>query len=201
MKIINSNIILNISEGNLIKLNLGAGKDKVQEYYNVDLIELPGTDIVADLNNTLDQIPNSSVEAIYSRGCFEHIKKFTSLITELHRICVPGALIKTIVPHFSNPYYYSDPTHVQQFGLYTMHYFMDEKVQIRRKVPSYYTSARFELKSIKILFYRETLFDKLFDTIFGKIININIHTQDIYERRFCYFFPASQIVYEIKVIK
>jgi hypothetical protein len=33
-----------------------------------------------------------------------------------------GELIEIIVPHFSNPHYYSDPTHVRFFGLYTMSY-------------------------------------------------------------------------------
>lgn len=201
MKIINLKINDAISNKHLIKLNLGAGNDSVDGYYNVDLIELPGTDIMADLNKPLEILPDNSVESIVSRGSFEHIRNFVGLMVEIHRICVNNADIKTVVPHFSNPYYYSDPTHVQPFGLYTMHYFMDESLQRGRKVPSYYTSVRFKVEKIHIQFYREKLIDKFLEPIVSRLVNINIHTQDIYERRFCYLYPAWQIKYDMKVCK
>jgi hypothetical protein len=48
------------------------------------------------------------------------------LIEELGRVMAPGAALTIIVPHFSNPFYYSDPTHRTPFGLYTMAYFCDQ---------------------------------------------------------------------------
>ncbi|CAN6134411.1 Methyltransferase type 11 [Methylophilaceae bacterium] len=201
MKIINKKINEAISLNHGLMLNLGAGNDKVEGYYNVDFIDLPGTDLIADLNKPLEQLPDNSVDAIVSRGSFEHIKNFMGLMVELHRVCKNNADINTIVPHFSNPYYYSDPTHVQPFGLYTMHYFMDESIQFGRKVPDYYTKARYKVEKITIMFYREKLIDKILEPILSRIVNLNIHTQDIYERRFCYLYPAWQIKYEMKVCK
>lgn len=201
MKIINSKINDDISNNKTIKLNLGSGNDKVQGFYNVDFINLPGTDLIADLNEPLDLLPDHSVDAIISRGSFEHIKNFMGLMIEIHRVCKNDALMTTVVPHFSNPYYYSDPTHIQPFGLYTMHYFMDESMQFGRKVPCYYTSARFRIEKITIQFYREKFLDKLLEPIVSWLVNINIHTQDLYERRFCYLYPAWQIKYDLKVCK
>lgn len=201
MKILNKDIKKAIDLGHGISLNLGAGKAKIEGYYNVDIVALHSTDIIADLNYPLEQLPDNSVDAIYSRASFEHIKNFMGLMEEIHRICKSNADIKIVVPHFSNPYYYSDPTHVQPFGLYTMHYFMDEDLQPGRKVPSYYTSARFNLVGIRVQFYRETLLDKFLEPIISRLVNINIHTQDIYERRFSYMYPAWQIIYQLCVKK
>lgn len=201
MKIINLKINDAISNKQPIKLNLGAGNDKVEGYYSVDLINLPGTDITADLNDPLELLPDNSVDAITSRGSFEHIKNFVGLMVEIHRVCIHNADIKAVVPHFSNPYYYSDPTHVQPFGLYTMHYFIDESMQYGRKVPCYYTSIRYKVEKITIQFYREKLIDKILEPIVSRLVNINIYTQDIYERRFCYLYPAWQIIFKMKVCK
>ena len=69
---------------------------------------------------------------IYSRHPLEHVRNFLPLMAELHRVTRPGGRIEIIVPHFSNPYGYSDPTHVRHFGLYTFFYFADEEDQPRR---------------------------------------------------------------------
>lgn len=195
MKIVNPNVNKVIEQEGTLKLNLGSGLSKVDNFFNLDVVELPGVDIVANLNEPFNLLPDNSVDAIYSRASFEHVKNLMGLMNEVHRICKPNAEICIIVPHFSNPYYYSDPTHAQPFGLYTMHYFMDESVQPGRKVPSFYTKTRFNLKSIKIQFYREKLIDKLLEPIVSRLTNISIDTQDVYERRFCYLYPAWQITY------
>lgn len=201
MKIFNADIKNAIDQRQGISLNFGAGRTTLPGYYSVDIVELPGIDIVADFNQPLDELPDNSVDAVHSRASFEHVKNFMGLMEEIHRICKPNADIKIIVPHFSNPYYYSDPTHVQPFGLYTMHYFMDEDMQPGRKVPSFYTSARFDLVSIRLQFYREKLVDKFIEPIISRLVNISINTQDIYERRFCYLYPAWQVIYQLHVKK
>ena len=58
--------------------------------------------------------------------------------------------VEVVVPHFSNPYGYSDPTHVRFFGLYTFYYFADEADQPRRKVPAFYLPERFAVESVNI---------------------------------------------------
>ena len=197
MQIVIKKIQSIIDGGGTVKLNLGAGNTRIPDFLSVDLVDLPGVDIVADLNKPLDLIPDSSVSAIFSQHSFEHLENFMGLMNELHRICAADAEIIIIVPHFSYPFYYSDPTHKQHFGLYTMHYFMDEIDQPVRKVPSFYTKARFDLVGIKIEFIREKIIDKLIEPIVSRIVNMGYKTQDIYERRFCYVYPAWQIRYTL----
>lgn len=51
------------------------------------------------------------------------------------RVLVNKGVIYICAPHFSNPYFYSDPTHKNFFGLYTMSYFCNSKFM--RKLPKY----------------------------------------------------------------
>ncbi len=200
MRILNPQLQRDLEQGSPIKLHLGAGKTHREGHYSVDLVELSGVDVVADLNAPLDLLPDHSVSAIYTRHTLEHIANFMGLMSELNRICRPDAEIEIIVPHFSNPYFYSDPTHVRPFGLYTMHYFMDEAKQPGRKVPAFYTSTRFILKSTRIDFYRTSLLDRMVVPILRTLVNMNFATQEIYERRFCWVWPAWQIQYKLRAL-
>lgn len=196
MRILNKNVLKDIKNKIPIKLHLGAGEKRLDGYYNVDFVDLPGIDIIADLNKPFDLIPANSVNEIYSRHTLEHVENFFGLIGEIHRVCQEGAKITIIVPHFSNPYYYSDPTHVRTFGLYTFNYFIDYQNQPEvRKVPSFYSDFRFKLKEVKIDFYRRSYLERLLVPLISKIVNSSFRIQNYYERRWSWMLPAWQITY------
>jgi len=201
MKILNKKILNDLKEGKALSLNLGSGYENHEDFYNLDLHEELGVDIVADLNFPLDLIPENSVCNIYSNQTFEHIEKLFDLLSEIHRMSINGGKCEIIVPHFSNPYYYSDPTHVRQFGLFSMHYFTSETYQWRRKVPSYYSDTKFILKDAKIIFYKDTLMDHLFANVLSPIVNSNRAFQHIFEKRFCWFYPPASIKFILEVSK
>ena len=119
MKIINPEVQACLEKGIPLKLELGSGGNKMDGFFSVDLLPIPGVDIVANLNEALDLIPDDSVSEIYSRHTFEHVEEFLSLLSEINRICSHDAKLKIIVPHFSNPYAFSDPTHGRFFGLFS----------------------------------------------------------------------------------
>src|SRR5262249_45053991 len=137
MKIHNEAVNADLRAGKGLRLNLGSGQTSLPGFYNVDQFGLPGVDIQADLNEPLSALPDNCVDEVYCRHGIEHISRFLELLAELHRVSRPDARIEIIVPHFSNPYGYSDPTHVRFFGLYSFYYFCDEADQPRRKVPSF----------------------------------------------------------------
>ncbi len=201
MRIINDSVVTNLRNNIPIKLHLGAGETQHEGFYNLDIEELPGIDIVADLNENLSLIPDKSVSDIYSRHVFEHISNLIGLMSEIHRISAPDAKITIIVPHFSNPNYYSDPTHVRFFGLYSMHYFQNREDQIGRSLPSFYCTTRFKILDLKFNFYRTSLFDRLTVPIFKALVNLNFTTQAFYERRLSWIFPAWEIRYTITPIQ
>jgi hypothetical protein len=150
MRIINPKVRQAIESGEGLRLNLGSGRRRREGFFGIDHVGLPTTDILANLNEPLTELPDRSVAEIYTRHTLEHVRELLPLMAELHRVCRPDARIEIIVPHFSNPYFYSDPTHVRHFGLYTFFYFADEEDQPRRKVPCFYTAQRFRVESVQI---------------------------------------------------
>lgn len=202
MKIINPQVTRDIEQGVPLKLNLGGGQSQHKDYYTIDIVEMEEVDIVADLNNPLNLIPDNSVVRIYSRHAFEHITNFMELMSEIYRITKKGGEIEIAVPHFSNPFGYSDPTHVRFFGLYSMYYFVNPENQpFKRKIPAYYSQTRFKVNDVKIQFYRLNFFDRIYTPILSGIINKNIKWQNFYERRLCRLFHAWQIKYKMQVDK
>jgi ubiquinone/menaquinone biosynthesis C-methylase UbiE len=163
---------------------------------------MPGVDIVADLNEPLALLPDNCAQCVFSSHTLEHVSNLLLLLSEIHRITRPGGHIEIIVPHFSNPYHYSDPTHVRFFGLYTMNYFVEtDKQPHARKVPAFYTDTRFELESVKIAFYRFNLLDRLLVPFLRYLVNCSPRAQEIYEFRFSRWFPAAEIHYRMRTAK
>ena len=196
MKFLNDQIGRDLENRKPVKLDLGCGQTPRKGCFSVDHIEMEGVDVVADLNEPLVLLPDNCCDYIYSRHAFEHIDKFLPLMREIHRIIQPGGVVEIVVPHFSNVYGYSDPTHVRFFGLYSMYYFVSSEFQPKiRQVPAFYTDKHFKVKKITIEFYKYSIFDKVFRKIFSILVNSNLSMQNFYERRLCRFFHASQIRY------
>ncbi len=163
---------------------------------------MDGIDIVADLNEPLSLLPDNCVEHVFSSHTLEHVDNLLLLLSEIYRITRPGGLIEIIVPHFSNPYHYSDPTHVRFFGLYTMSYFVDtDKQPHSRKVPAFYSRTRFEIESVMIAFDRFNILDRLIVPFVRYFVNLSPRTQECYEFRLSRLFPAAEIRYRMRAAK
>ncbi len=201
MKIVNPVVQAEIEAGRPVRLNFGCGPRPRESYYGLDWLELPGVDVVADLNRPLSLLPDNSVEAIYTHHTFEHIVNFMELLQEIHRVMIPGGRIEVVVPHFSNPYGFSDPTHVRFFGLYTFYYFCEAENQPRRKVPSFYIPQRFIVESLNITLMPTLIMCKPVRRLMTKILNSSMGLLDWYERSWCRHFPADSIRYILRVKK
>lgn len=201
MRILSPQAAQDIEAGRSLRLDLGCGHSPRPGYYGVDLLPLEEVAIQADLNEPLDLLPDNSVAEIYSYHCLEHVERLLPLMRELYRVLQPGARAEVYVPHFSNPYYYSDPTHVRPFGLYTLNYFCDQHDQQPRTVPSFYTDVRFRVDELVIHLLDRRLVDKLLTPFLSRIINRSFAWQDRYERRLCRLAPASQIRFVFSPVK
>ena len=122
--------------GDAVIIELGCGHKKKEGRIGIDAVDLPMVDIVTDLEKGLGFLPDDSVDQIHSRSLLEHIENFENLVGEIVRILKKDGTAHIFVPHFSNPYYYSDYTHKRFFGLYSFYYFADHKDQPKRKVPN-----------------------------------------------------------------
>lgn len=201
MRIVNPKVQEDLAAGRTIRLNLGVGQRSRPTYYGLDLIELPGVDVVADLNEPLSELPNNSVEAIYTNHTFEHIVNFLPLLQEIHRVVIPNGTIDVVVPHFSSPYGYSDPTHVRFFGMYSFYYFSDPVDLPRKTPPAFYIPERFKIDSVKITMMPTMIMCKPIRRLTTKIVNSSLGMLDWYERSWCRLFPADSIAYSLRVQK
>jgi Methyltransferase domain len=202
MRLLNPQVARDLEAGKALRLDIGSGPRPRPGFYALDQLELDGIDIVADLNQPLDLLPDNCAEHVYSSHTLEHVERLLPLLAEIHRISRPRATIEFIVPHFSNPYFYSDPTHVRSFGLYTMNYFVDAEQQPAVwRVPTFYSSTRFEMEQVKLSFYRFNLWDRLFVPILRGFVNRSARTQNFYELRLCWLFPAAEIRFRLRACK
>jgi predicted SAM-dependent methyltransferase len=139
-----------IKSGNRIALDLGCGPSKKEGYIGIDKLMLPGVDYLADLEKDLSFLPDNSVDEIYSSNFLEHIDDLEQFMKECHRIIKPGGIMNIFVPHFSNPWFFSDYTHKRFFGLYTFLYFSDKNHKYKRMIPEFYTDFKFNIIEQKL---------------------------------------------------
>ena len=164
----------------------------------IDLVDLPHVDIVANLEEGLSFLPDASVDKLYARSLFEHINNFDRLLSEVIRVLKNDGVCHLMVPHFANPYHYSDPTHVRFFGLYSFFYYSHEKRHFRRQVPTFYTESRLEIISLKLKFRSPFKGRKWWKRLHEKLFNLTPWMQEFYEENLCYLFPCYGITIEFR---
>jgi len=176
-----------------VTVELGAGRKPTPDRINIDRVDLPGVDIVADLEEGLAFLPDRSVDEIHCRSVLEHIENFEGVMAEIVRVLKNSGTAHIFVPHFSNPYYYSDYTHRRFFGLYTFYYFVPSERQLSRKVPDFYTDIRIEILSQRLVFRSSFRLLKPLKKLIGWLLNRHACVQQYYEENWCYLFPCHGI--------
>jgi len=190
---VNTDIDSLIKSGKSLIVELGCGPKKKEGRIGVDKVDLPNVDIVADLENGLPFFPDNSVDEVHCRSVFEHIENFENLMKEIVRVLKDNGKAHVSVPHFSNPYYYSDYTHRRFFGLYTFYYFVNAERQLKRKVPNFYTDIRINIISQRLIFKSPFWFSRRIKKLLGFVFNCHRSMQEFYEGHLCYIFPCHGI--------
>ena len=83
-----------------MKVNLGCGKDIKKGYINIDFENLPGVDIIHDLNKNIP-LDDNTVDELYTSHFLEHIDNLYNIMDEIHRVCKHGSKVIIKVPHFT----------------------------------------------------------------------------------------------------
>jgi SAM-dependent methyltransferase len=187
-----------LSSNEPVAVELGCGNTKMEGRIGIDRLDTPSVDIVADIELGLPFLPDNSVDAIHSHSFFEHVDRFQNLVREVVRVLKPNGKCHLFVPHFSNPYYYSDFTHKRFFGLYTFHYFAKEEEQLKRTVPSFYSDIRIKNLNQKLVFASPFRGRHLFKKAFGLLVNSSSHSQEFYEENLCYIVPCYGITIDFE---
>lgn len=170
------------------KLNLGCGKVILDDYVNLDIVNLPGVDIVHDLNIYPLPFDDDTFDEIYCDNVLEHLDTKNKVLEELWRIGKKDSKIIIKVPIFPSHLAFTDPTHKQFFTYYTFDYF-EGKHSL-----SYYTLARFDIVKKKIIFWR-------FKKWMNYIVNLSTFFQRFYYNNFAGLIKPDMLYIELKVIK
>jgi len=191
------NILTQIASVSYVELELGCGNRKRnRQAIGIDMLDYPDVDIVGDVYEVLSALPNHSVDAVYSYHFVEHVTDVSKLLSELARVIKPNGYLKFVAPHFSNPYFYSDPTHRKFFGLYTFCYFANNS-PFARQVPIYDYKTEFRIIKVDLIFKSARPFIGRYGIkwLIGKFFNSCTYLKELYEENFCYLLPCYEVRY------
>ena len=184
-------------------IELGCGPNPPSGVIGVDALPLPGVSVVADLEAGLPFLADDSVDEVRSRHLLEHVDDLVGLLREIHRVLRPGGVHRCVVPHFSNPYYFSDPTHERFFGLYTFDY-MSQDVgveSIRRPLPKFYFDFEFKIIERRLVFSSHWGIHSRMGMAATKVFNRTTAAQEFYERHLCWTFPCQELHFAMTPVK
>ena len=182
-----------------LRLELGCGRAKRHPgAVGVDLLDDPAVDVVGDALEVLRSLPDGSVSEIYSEHFMEHLDDPLTLLREGARVLESGGCFRAVVPHFSSPVFYSDPTHRAYFGLYTFSYWVRSNL-FRRGVPDYgglpmaLQSARHNFKSSRPFYVRHAI-----KKVLSSWVNLSGWTQEFYEENLCWILPCYEVDFVLR---
>src|SRR4051794_19570639 len=164
----------------------------------IDVIDGAHVDIVGDALDALRAFPSGCAQLVSSSHFLEHVSDPGPFLDEMSRVLAPGGRIEIVVPHFTNPYYHSDPTHQSSvgFGLYTMSYYARDPI-LRRQVPGYVRREELTLTRVDLRFKAARPFYGRYAVkhLIGAFFNSTRYLQELWEENFCYLFPCYEIRY------
>ena len=154
---------------------------------NLDVTADTKPDVVHNLNVTPWPFPENRFRAINAYDVLEHLDDLLAVMSEVHRICRPGGIVKITVPHYSNWRAFTDPTHRHYFGYSSFDYFTSQSEW------SFYTRVRFKPLTKKLVF-QPTLTNKVVHRL------ANRYPKE-YEERWAWMFPAWFLYFELEALK
>lgn len=155
-----------------MKISLGAGTEVEGEgWLNVDMLELPGIDVVHNLMEFPYPFKDAVADFIKAKDLVEHLDHYVAyrepqsfagmsvgdpkwrvgqptiiaFVEEAHRILKPGGTLWIQTPRFDAEFLWIDPTHVRGFHERSFEFFDPE--QDFGKSTGFYSRAKFKVKS------------------------------------------------------
>lgn len=178
----------------LMRLNVGCGRDIRKGWVNIDKYGLPGVDVIHDLQVLPLPFKDEHCDEILCQDVLEHFDDYIPLMRELCRILRPGGALTVRVPHFSTAYNFVDPTHKRSFSFRTFDYFVKSETSLR----NYYFDFGFtRVEEVKIIFPKNLY---LHNYLIEPVINLHQAMLKLYEGTFLSrLLPAENVI--VRLIK
>jgi len=128
-------------------LDIGPSYYKAEGFIGLDILPSKGVNVLGDARRM--PFKTSSIDEIYSSYCLEHIDDQLAVVGEIWRICKPGARIRLILPHFSNPSYFDDLTHQRLYSTRSFEHF-DHDMHALTGYPDYLPEVNIKCERAEI---------------------------------------------------
>lgn len=168
------------------KLNVGCGKNIKEGYINLDIKQIPGIDVIHDLNKFPYPLKSNDFDEILCQDILEHVDNLLLVMNEIYRILKPNGLLKIRVPHFTSSIAFNDPTHKHFFAWDSFNYFLKSNPY------NFYVDFSFEIVERKIEFGKKLAF---WNWIIEPIVNL---FPKLYEDTPLRIFPAMNLHFVLR---
>lgn len=125
------------------KLNLGAGTVILEDFINLDCTQIPGIDLVHDLNVYPWPFEDNSFEYVIAEDLIEHLDNPMTAIEEIHRITTANGIVEIQVPYWNSWSANTDLSHRHRFTEHSFDYF--DPIRKLGKLRYYYSKAKYNI--------------------------------------------------------
>lgn len=167
-------------------LDVGCGAAKTPGALGMDLLPLPGVDIVHDLNRFPWPLEDNRFDGVVCSHVLEHLADLVSAMNEIHRVSKNGAQVTIVTPHFSSLNSWEDPTHTRHFARRSFSFFDSQSAH-------HYTSRRLRTLAVELTF-GGGLWDLLGRVQYALWPNL-------WEKHFAFIWRARNLKVVLEVVK
>ena len=93
---------MSATENKRAQLQLGCGHDAKPGWINQDMVQLPGVDVVHNLNIRPWPWADGSIDEVWAKDVLEHLPNTVEVMEEIYRITRPGATVYIAVPYWNS---------------------------------------------------------------------------------------------------
>lgn len=136
-----------------IKISLGAGSEPEYGFVNVDIVELPGIDVVHNLMQYPWPFEDNSASYIKAKDIIEHMathlpdgrSAILAFVDECYRILEPGGILWIQTPGWKSEFAWIDVTHTRPYDVRSFD-FLDSDTDFGRAT-GFYTKSKFKVEA------------------------------------------------------
>ena len=128
-----------------IQLNLGCGAQPVPGWVNLDIVGIPGVDVVHDLDSFPWPFEDEVASVIRAFDVFEHVDKPLEFVNECWRVLQTGHNLIIHTSCWQTENSFTDPTHKRFCTEHTFDYWIRGTAYHARYGPVYSRGCDFEL--------------------------------------------------------
>lgn len=134
----------------LIRINLGCGAVPIKDWVNVDMVDVPGVNVVHDLDSFPWPFEDEVAHAIQAFDVFEHVNDPLGFMAECWRVLGNGHHLFIHTSYWKSENSYTDPTHKRFCTERTFDYWIRGTDYHARYGPAYSRGCDFQLMDLRV---------------------------------------------------